>query len=71
MLTQSNINRINDMITTELRELKFSRNADRRQQSINNIKELKALLDECDPQQENELKDLVDSVRDLVRAFRR
>jgi hypothetical protein len=71
MLSQSNIDQINDQISAELRDLRFTRNDDRRRQHLQTIKELKAVLDEREPKQDDEIQSLVESVRDLIRSFRR
>lgn len=71
MLSQANIDRINRQIESELRSLSCTRSESRREQHFTTIKELKALLDERDPREVDEMTNLVDAVRDLIRMFRR
>lgn len=71
MLTQSNINRINDMITSELRDLRFTHDPERRQQHFNTIKELKSLLEEPTEQEKTKDEIVAEAVAEILAMFRR
>lgn len=71
MLSQANIDRINRQIESELRSFSYTSSESRREQHLKTIKELKSLLDERDTREMDEMTNLVDAARDLIRTFRR
>ena len=73
MLSQRNIDKVNRQIESEIRSLGWTTDPARREQIFSTIKELKALLgeEEKPANQTNDILELVDAVRDLIREFRR